>query len=190
VTEISTEQVGSMHSPEEVVVSETEMANWLQDLDKGETGQIAQVPAIEATSTDITWLHELDEASKKVPESDAVIAFPALSSEPSLIVEQPSISKPEVTSPIGEVNTMPAVTELQNAQADLLEGRIPQAVEKYNALIANGQFVDEIIHDLRDALYKYPVEILIWQALGDAYVRTNRLQDALDAYTQAEELIR
>ena len=44
--------------------------------------------------------------------------------------------------------------------------------------------------DLRDALYRYPVEVPIWQALGDAYMRANRLQDALDAYTKAEELLR
>ena len=48
----------------------------------------------------------------------------------------------------------------------------------------------DVIRDLRDALYRYPVEVSIWQALGDAYMRANRLQDALDAYTKAEELLR
>jgi cytochrome c-type biogenesis protein CcmH/NrfG len=50
--------------------------------------------------------------------------------------------------------------------------------------------LDEVIHDLREAIYRYPVEVIIWQTLGDAYMRTNRLQDALDAYTKAEELLR
>jgi cytochrome c-type biogenesis protein CcmH/NrfG len=50
--------------------------------------------------------------------------------------------------------------------------------------------LNEIILDLQDALYRYPVEISIWQALGDAYMRNNQLQDALDAYTKAEELLR
>ena len=40
------------------------------------------------------------------------------------------------------------------------------------------------------ALYRYPVEVAILQALGDAYMRANRLQDALDSYTKAEELLR
>ena len=44
--------------------------------------------------------------------------------------------------------------------------------------------------DLREALYRYPVEVSLWQALGDAYMRSNRLQEALDAYTKAEELLR
>jgi cytochrome c-type biogenesis protein CcmH/NrfG len=39
-------------------------------------------------------------------------------------------------------------------------------------------------------LYRYPVEVSLWQLLGDAYMRANRLQDALDAYTKAEELLR
>jgi cytochrome c-type biogenesis protein CcmH/NrfG len=30
----------------------------------------------------------------------------------------------------------------------------------------------------------------LWQTLGDAYVRKNKLQDALDSYTKAEELLR
>ena len=34
------------------------------------------------------------------------------------------------------------------------------------------------------------MDVVIWQTLGDAYMRANRLQDALDAYTKAEELLR
>jgi cytochrome c-type biogenesis protein CcmH/NrfG len=34
------------------------------------------------------------------------------------------------------------------------------------------------------------VEVGIWQTLGDAYMRANRLKEALEAYNKAEELIR
>ncbi len=57
-------------------------------------------------------------------------------------------------------------------------------------MIRKGRSLEEIIRDLRDALYRYPVEVPIWQSLGDAYMRANRLQEALDAYTKAEELLR
>jgi cytochrome c-type biogenesis protein CcmH/NrfG len=50
--------------------------------------------------------------------------------------------------------------------------------------------LDEVIHDLREAIYRFPVDVSIWQTLGDAAMRANRLQDALDAYTKAEELLR
>ncbi|HEY2979645.1 MAG TPA: tetratricopeptide repeat protein [Anaerolineales bacterium] len=79
---------------------------------------------------------------------------------------------------------------LEAAQSDLGRGDIPSALDHYIKLIKRGRYVEDIIRDLRDALYRYPVEVTIWQALGDAYMRANRLQEALDAYTKAEELLR
>lgn len=79
---------------------------------------------------------------------------------------------------------------LRQAQLELAKGHIDRALSVYDRLIQLEQHLEEIIHDLRDALYRYPVEISIWQTLGDAYIRNNRVQDALDAYTKAEELLR
>ncbi len=79
---------------------------------------------------------------------------------------------------------------LGHARNELSRSNIPGALETYAKLIKKGKFLDEAIFDLRDALYRYPVEVSIWQSLGDAYMRANRLQDALDAYTKAEELLR
>jgi cytochrome c-type biogenesis protein CcmH/NrfG len=63
-------------------------------------------------------------------------------------------------------------------------------MDQYNKLIKKGKYLDETIRDLRESLYRYPVEVNIWQTLGDAYMRANRLQEALDAYNKAEELLR
>jgi cytochrome c-type biogenesis protein CcmH/NrfG len=60
----------------------------------------------------------------------------------------------------------------------------------YDQIIHSNEHLEETIHNLREALYKYPVEIALWQTLGDAYVRSNQLQEAINAYTKAEELIR
>jgi tetratricopeptide (TPR) repeat protein len=79
---------------------------------------------------------------------------------------------------------------LGGAKSELGRGNIPAALDIYDKLIRRGKSLEEIIRDLRDALYRYPVEVPIWQALGDAYMRANRLQEALDAYTKAEELLR
>ena len=81
----------------------------------------------------------------------------------------------------------PALTQAQN---ELTRGNIPGAMENYSKLIKKGKMLEEIIFDLREALYRYPVEVAILQALGDAYMRANQLQDALDSYTKAEELLR
>ncbi len=79
---------------------------------------------------------------------------------------------------------------LSTAQAEMNRGDIPAALEHYGKLIRKGKLLEEIIRDLREALYRYPVEVSIWQTLGDAYMRENRLQEALDSYTKAEELLR
>jgi tetratricopeptide (TPR) repeat protein len=88
--------------------------------------------------------------------------------------------------------TMPQLVDpiLDSARTELTRSNIPGALETYAKLIKKGRFLDETIFDLREALYRYPVEVSIWQSLGDAYMRANRLQDALDAYTKAEELLR
>jgi len=44
--------------------------------------------------------------------------------------------------------------------------------------------------DVQEALYRFPVDVNLWVVLGDAHLRTDDLQDALDAYTKAEDLVR
>ena len=80
--------------------------------------------------------------------------------------------------------------DFEAAQNELNAGNISKAIEMYTEMIKNGQLLEEIILTLREALNQYPVEISILQTLGDAYMRDNRLQDALDSYTKAEELLR
>ena len=79
---------------------------------------------------------------------------------------------------------------LAAARDALSHGKIPDALLAYGNLIRKGKLLEDITFDLKEALYRFPVEVSIWQALGDAYMRANRLQDALDAYTKAEELLR
>ena len=79
---------------------------------------------------------------------------------------------------------------LSSAQNILDQNSLDEAMKKYSKLIKKGRLLDEVIHDLREAIYRYPVDVIIWQTLGDAYMRANRLQDALDSYTKAEELLR
>lgn len=86
--------------------------------------------------------------------------------------------------------TMPVDPTLGSARSELSRSNIPGALDAYGKLIKKGRFLDEVIFDLREALDRFPVEVSIWQALGDAYMRANRLQDALDAYTKAEGLLR
>jgi tetratricopeptide (TPR) repeat protein len=76
------------------------------------------------------------------------------------------------------------------AKAELDRGDIPEALMHFGKLIKKGKHLEEVIGNLTESLYRYPVEVSIWQALGDAYMRENRLKEALEAYNKAEELIR
>jgi tetratricopeptide (TPR) repeat protein len=59
-----------------------------------------------------------------------------------------------------------------------------EAVEVYETLIGRSKLLDDAIADLED--YKEQgVDAQVMQALGDAYVKADRLQDALDIYRQA-----
>ena len=79
---------------------------------------------------------------------------------------------------------------LNQAKGELDRGDIPAALDHYGKLIKKGKHLEETIRDLTESLYRYPVEVGIWQTLGDAYMRANRLKEALEAYNKAEELIR
>jgi competence ComEA-like helix-hairpin-helix protein len=79
--------------------------------------------------------------------------------------------------------------ELIAARNALIQGSVEQAVDRYTSLVKNRQFLNEVIRELQEATIRYPVEVSIWQTLGDAYLRTDQLQEALDAYNKAEELL-
>ncbi len=171
------------------------VSEWLQELETTEaTPPHAQVTG-ETGATDLTWLHELEEtAQPSIPTTQTSVE---VSAQIEGIVSPPSPVPPSMPEKPGETKSRQISIEpeqlahiINKAQADLIEGKLDSATAGYGQLIKSGQYLEETIHDLRDALYKYPVDIGLLQTLGDAYVRSNRLQDALDAYTQAEELIK
>jgi tetratricopeptide (TPR) repeat protein len=126
----------------------------------------------------------------KTPKTKEPVASESQPQAPAVPVEAasepPQEARPRKTGEFSEA-TDPVLVA---AQAELSRGNIPGAMEGYSKLIKKGNLLDEVIFDLRGALLRYPVEVTIWQALGDAYMRANRLQEALDAYTKAEELLR
>jgi tetratricopeptide (TPR) repeat protein len=126
---------------------------------------------------------------------DMPLEEPAAASEPE---PQPVMEAPApepIQEPAGQPETgglnIPLVDPLLGAARSELSGdNVNGALESYGRLIKKARYLDEVIYDLREATYRYPVDVNIWQSLGDAYMRANRLQDALDAYTKAEELLR
>ncbi|MBI3174846.1 MAG: tetratricopeptide repeat protein [Chloroflexi bacterium] len=168
-----------------------------------ETPPPAPAPVVEPTPEPVNFAVE----SKSEPELEikpidfkpeppkpvASKPAPAPKRKPTRVEKPASTPEPTRQAPVRRFTGMltPAVDPaLAAAQAEMNRGDIPAALEHYGRLIKRGKWLEEIIRDLRDALYRYPVEVTIWQTLGDAFMRENRLQEALDAYTKAEELLR
>ena len=150
-------------------------------------------------AADLSPLDELEEAGhfRGMPPVENIVA--------SLTVESP---KPVDVSPLPaeEDRPMPVEPEPQEAipskepqtyenlldyaNASVSEGNLEDAINAFNNLIKKGNNIEETIQSLRSAVYRFPSEVIVWQALGDGYAKSNRLQEALDAYTKAEELIK
>ena len=116
------------------------------------------------------------------------VAMPVAESKPTLDVEKAPAPTARPRTP--EAGGQSKDAGLAEPRAEMARGNIAAALENYGRMIRKGKLLEEIIYDLREAIYRYPVEVSVWQSLGDAYMRANRLQEALDAYTKAEELLR
>jgi cytochrome c-type biogenesis protein CcmH/NrfG len=57
-------------------------------------------------------------------------------------------------------------------------------VEAYEKLVERDELIDDVVADLEDYVEHWP-DVDLMQTLGDAYMRADRLQDALDTYRQA-----
>jgi tetratricopeptide (TPR) repeat protein len=169
---------------------------WMRD----ETGEaVAEPTRIEPTrSSDWTPADQVEEETEEAPQpAPQPVSESRPESKPIKAAPKKEKAKPAKAEPQKEPatrrtaeTTMSIDPTLVSARAELTRSNIPGALDAYGKLIKKGRFLEEVIFDLREALYRYPVEVSIWQALGDAYMRSNQLQDALDAYTKAEELLR
>ncbi|RJP47640.1 MAG: hypothetical protein C4583_15925, partial [Anaerolineaceae bacterium] len=157
-----------------------EMPDWLK-------GEEPEVPSVPEPTRPADWMPETPEVAPRV-------VSPAPKPEP----RKPAVRKPELKPEAAEkpkvrrTGMLPPLVDpnLASARDAMSHGKIPDALQVYGNLIRKGKLLEDITFDLKEALYRFPVEVSIWQALGDAYMRANRLQDALDAYTKAEELLR
>jgi tetratricopeptide (TPR) repeat protein len=131
--------------------------------------------------------------SQDVPPSQPVLAQSAAPAPQTFAqLEEPAKKKRQLGLPARkpQPEALNVVVALNQAKGELDRGDIPAALAHYGKLIKKGKHLEETIRDLTESIYRYPVEVGIWQTLGDAYMRANRLKEALEAYNKAEELIR
>ncbi len=203
---------GIESEPEPLFSSETpqstELPDWLRGLES--TVEEPKEAIVEATPGEPLpdWISPPSQPLAPTEEPVAPSQEPEAITAPSWVqemgqggeenTEAPAVEEvltSENIAQFDEHEAIPSGTEtpgmlLNQAQAALAGGKVEMAMRYYSRLLQNGMFIEDSIHDLRDALYRFPVDISIWQTLGDAYLRNNQLQEALDAYTKAEEFLR
>jgi pilus assembly protein FimV len=162
---------------------------WLQDVAE-------QRPEPDAIDEPPEWLPSIDDSIKDGPSKDVGEIAPTLPEEwqpESTVEDAPQFeTQPEPTPKIKPKPKPPIdlSEELENARQAIHDTDIEEATNIYAKLIKKGKGIEEIIEDIEEALRKHPIDVSLWQVLGDALMRSDHLQEALDAYSKAEDLLR
>jgi tetratricopeptide (TPR) repeat protein len=80
--------------------------------------------------------------------------------------------------------------DLSRAREAVSKGDISTALRRYIRLINSNKALDLVSGDLKELVRKHPKDYLVWQTYGDARLRSNRIQEALDAYAKAADLLK
>jgi tetratricopeptide (TPR) repeat protein len=149
-------------------------------------------------AADLTQWLEAEEAAtmSEEPVADlAPTARAALPAEPVPAPEERPAEKPEAEVPKHEPEAPTAAEAdlsafddavVEKAREAMRAGELAAAAEHYRALLESGNDVDALVVELENNVADKPNRAL-HQLLGDAYMQSGRLQQALDSYRQALE---
>ena len=145
--------------------------------------EISQEPAIEVSEEEVTQepINEVF-SEEEVPtpvESEVSEAIPDVAEMDETVTENIPDVLPEVDYSV----------LFNNAQSMVEAGDYASAQPALNSLIVAEQRLDDIIALTQEALNRDPTDFNLLLTLGDAYGRSGKLQNALDAYTKAEEYL-
>jgi hypothetical protein len=132
-------------------------------------------------------------AVEEVAQPAAESAIPP-EEETAPLVPEAAVELPMPETAIPQEEVLPAEVAAESSLAEarhaLSQGQPAQAAGYYASLIKQNYHLDEIIKDLQEAIYRFPVDTDMWVTLGDAHSKKSDLQEALNAYIKAEELVR
>ncbi len=165
--EEETEEVEKQEEPDVMVAVEQE------EIDESVEEEIAEHEIAQVESSD--WVPEIDidETSDTYKKAEEPIIH--------------EISTPVAKPPVLE----PGLAELlEEARRSLQDGDMDATSTIFKKLIRKGKNIPDVIKILKEGLEAHPIDVSLWQLLGDALMRDDKLSDAMEAYTNAEELIR
>ena len=130
------------------------------------------------------------EVAKKQPDTASVPQTSIPGSD--LKAGEPEPAKGSSQAEAGRTRYKEPMTDaqllLKSARGALAAGDAGRALSDYKKLIERKQNLETVINDLKQALDRYPNLPTLWQALGDAYMKADQLNDAIKAYQRGMEV--
>ena len=176
-------------------VTVDEMPDWLGHLQEAEETPTeepapapteAEQPEPATSIEDLEWLQELETAPEPITEAqpepplDRELPGPVGETE---IDAEPAVAEVPV---VAEAPAAPApIAPLDDARQLLDEGTLDAAAQQYEAFLALGDVQQDLVTELDEAVETHPEHSGLQRVLGDAYMRSNQLEQALDAYRKA-----
>jgi hypothetical protein len=125
------------------------------------------------------------EEKPTTPESKQVKpARPSATPKPVHRIDKPAPTPPSIR------RKGSGSAELTRAREAITKGDLQTALRRYIKLVNGNKALEHVSNDLKDLTRKHPKDFLVWQTYGDARLRANRIQEALDAYAKAADLLK
>jgi hypothetical protein len=165
-------------------------------------GVAESAPAPADEMDELDWLQELERAApaeEGAPERKPTTAPLRLPTAEREEREEAPVAPPPTPEPPAEpVPAKAAAPEkelvpeetgtarrLDLARAHLSRNALDESAREYERLVQEPDLAQDLIEELEATVEKYPHHSPLHRILGDAYMRTDRLQKALDAYRKA-----
>jgi tetratricopeptide (TPR) repeat protein len=78
---------------------------------------------------------------------------------------------------------------LKRARDAMDAGKIEESLGLYAGLIKKKRQLNAVIRDLQSATDRGSMPPAVWQALGDAYMKADRLNEAIESYRHGLEAV-
>jgi tetratricopeptide (TPR) repeat protein len=78
---------------------------------------------------------------------------------------------------------------LKRARDAMSAGNIEESLGLYAGLIKKKRQLNAVIRDLQSAAERGSMPPALWQALGDAYMKADRLNEAIESYRHGLEAV-
>jgi tetratricopeptide (TPR) repeat protein len=177
-------------------VADEQMPDWLDRLQEpepdftGEPEEIEPAPELPTDVEDLEWMKELTSAPQ--PDRPEPVVEPSVEQvepefEPAV---ETGVREAEATldlePALAHASAEPEIVEpLAEAPALLDPDALDDSTRRYEALIASGSIQEKLIAELEQAVQAHPEHSGLQRVLGDAYMQSNQLEQALEAYRAA-----